>query len=150
MRRDVRGRGHAVRLDDGKPLAADELRIELTPKDGRWILVTDAWFFAEGEAQRWAAARFGEFRVDARRPRPAGQPARRRSESALKPVSGRRMGQGIRHPGDLQRLPAQAGLRRQQQCAGDGHQVVQPVRPVATTCAGTWPAAAAPSPVPAG
>lgn len=65
VRLDTRGVATAVRLDDGKPLAADEVRIELTPKDGRWILVTDAWFFAEGEAQRWAAARFGEFRVDA-------------------------------------------------------------------------------------
>lgn len=44
-------------------LAADELLIELTPKDGRWILVTDAWFFREGEGERWARARFGEFRV---------------------------------------------------------------------------------------
>ena len=25
--------------------------------------MTDAWFFKEGEAQRWQAARFGEFRV---------------------------------------------------------------------------------------
>lgn len=63
MRRDAQGVATPVRLDDGTPLAADELRMELTPKGGRWILVTDAWFFAEGEAQRWAAARFGEFRV---------------------------------------------------------------------------------------
>lgn len=63
MRRDARGVAAAQRLDDGRPLGADEFRIELTPKDGRWILVSDAWFFAEGEAARWAAARFGEFRV---------------------------------------------------------------------------------------
>ncbi|MCM8595387.1 GDYXXLXY domain-containing protein [Accumulibacter sp.] len=44
-------------------LAADEMIVELTPKDGRWILVSDAWFFREGDAKRWAAARFGEFRV---------------------------------------------------------------------------------------
>jgi uncharacterized membrane-anchored protein len=37
--------------------------MELTPKEGRWVLVTDAWFFKEGEAQRWEKARFGEFRV---------------------------------------------------------------------------------------
>jgi uncharacterized membrane-anchored protein len=63
-RRDERGVLTLLRLDDGTPLAADERRIELTPKGGRWILVTDAWFFREGEAQRWSGARFGEFRID--------------------------------------------------------------------------------------
>ena len=41
----------------------DELRIELAPKNGDWVLVTDAWFFKEGEAERWAQAKYGEFRV---------------------------------------------------------------------------------------
>ena len=45
------------------PLAKGEILLVLTPKDGRWILVTDAWFFKEGDAPRFAAARFGEFRV---------------------------------------------------------------------------------------
>lgn len=49
----------------GSPLRDNELRIELTPKDGRWVFVTDAWFFREGDAARWEAARYGEFRVDA-------------------------------------------------------------------------------------
>lgn len=48
---------------EGEALAADEFLFELTPKNGEWILVTDAWFFREGEGERWAAARFGEFRV---------------------------------------------------------------------------------------
>jgi uncharacterized membrane-anchored protein len=64
-RRDARGVATLLRLDTGAPLAADELRFELTPRNGRWVLVTDAWFFKEGEADRWARARFGEFRVDA-------------------------------------------------------------------------------------
>jgi uncharacterized membrane-anchored protein len=64
-RRDERGVATLVRLDDGTALATDELRFELTPKDGRWILVSDAWFFREGEAQRWQPAKYGEFRVDA-------------------------------------------------------------------------------------
>lgn len=34
-------------------------------KHGRWLLVTDAFYFKEGEGARWAAARYGEFRVDA-------------------------------------------------------------------------------------
>lgn len=62
-RRDARGVATVLRLDTGAPLAADELRIELTPKDGRWVLVSDAWFFKEGEAARWQPARYGEFRV---------------------------------------------------------------------------------------
>lgn len=62
---DGRGVARLVRIDAGEPLQAGELRIELTPKDGRWILVSDAWFFAEGEAERWARAKYGEFRVDA-------------------------------------------------------------------------------------
>ncbi|MGK5078142.1 GDYXXLXY domain-containing protein [Janthinobacterium sp. HLX7-2] len=61
--RDARGVANIVRLHDGKPLAQGELLIELTPKDGRWVLVSDAWFFKEGEAARWEKARYGEFRV---------------------------------------------------------------------------------------
>jgi uncharacterized membrane-anchored protein len=63
FQRDAQGLARYVRPDDGSPLAADERRVELSPKEGRWILVTDAWFFREGEAERWQAARFGEFRV---------------------------------------------------------------------------------------
>lgn len=63
-RRDARGVATLLHLDEGAALAADELRLELTPKDGRWILVSDAWFFKEGEAARWSAAKYGEFRVD--------------------------------------------------------------------------------------
>jgi len=44
-------------------LAADEFLIELTPRKGRWALVTDAWYFAEGEAGRWETAKYGDFRV---------------------------------------------------------------------------------------
>jgi len=62
-RRDARGVATLLRLDEGGPLAADELRIELTPKNGRWTLVSDAWFFKEGEGARWATAKYGEFRV---------------------------------------------------------------------------------------
>lgn len=65
VRRDQRGIAQALRIADGTPLAEGEMRIELTPKDGRWILVSDAWFFAEGEAARWERAKYGEFRVDA-------------------------------------------------------------------------------------
>lgn len=65
-RLDARGVATLVRLHQpGETLGTDKLRIELTPKNGQWTLVTDAWFFREGEAARWQVARFGEFRVDA-------------------------------------------------------------------------------------
>lgn len=64
VRRDARGVAEWVRLHNPtQPLAADERLLELTPKDGRWTLVSDAWFFKEGEAARWQPARYAEFRV---------------------------------------------------------------------------------------
>jgi uncharacterized membrane-anchored protein len=62
--RDDRGVVTVLRLHRGEPLAAGELRIELTPAGGSWVIVSDAWSFAEGEAARWAPARYGEFRID--------------------------------------------------------------------------------------
>lgn len=65
-RRDARGVAQFLRVEPGEaPLAPGEFRIELTPRGGGWTFVTDAWFFAEGDAARWERARFGEFRVDA-------------------------------------------------------------------------------------
>lgn len=62
--RDQRGVARLLRVTGSDaPVGPDELRIELTPKGGRWVLVTDAWYFREGQAQRWARARYGEFRV---------------------------------------------------------------------------------------
>ncbi|MCC2963483.1 GDYXXLXY domain-containing protein [Massilia sp. IC2-278] len=52
-------------LHKGQPLAKDEILIEVIEKHERPLIVTDAWYFKEGEAERWAAARYGEFRVDA-------------------------------------------------------------------------------------
>ncbi|MBB5205823.1 putative membrane-anchored protein [Inhella inkyongensis] len=66
LARDARGVAQWRRLHrEGEALADDELRVELSPKAGRWTLVSDAWFFKEGEAARWEAARYAEFRVDA-------------------------------------------------------------------------------------
>jgi uncharacterized membrane-anchored protein len=62
-RQDAQGVARLTRVHGGEALAADELLIELTPRGGRWTVVSDAWFFREGEGARWAAARFGEFRV---------------------------------------------------------------------------------------
>ncbi|MDN2708388.1 GDYXXLXY domain-containing protein [Janthinobacterium sp. SUN118] len=62
-RRDARGVAELLRPYTQEALAPDEFLLELTPKGGRWVLVSDAWFFKEGEAARWEKARFGEFRV---------------------------------------------------------------------------------------
>ena len=50
-------------VDAVRPLAAGEEPVELSPKSGRWVIVTDAWFFREGEARRWQGAKYGEFRL---------------------------------------------------------------------------------------
>jgi uncharacterized membrane-anchored protein len=63
-RLDERGVASLLRLRrPGEALADGELLLELTPKDGRWVLVSDAWFFEEGRAAAFEQARFGEFRV---------------------------------------------------------------------------------------
>ena len=46
-----------------QPLTVNEMLLELRPKNGRWAVVTDAWFFKEGTGARWQAAKYGEFRV---------------------------------------------------------------------------------------
>jgi uncharacterized membrane-anchored protein len=66
---DARGVARVQRLHEpATPLAADEQLMELSPKNGAWTLVSDAWFFREGDGARWQAAKYGEFRV-----RPDGQ-----------------------------------------------------------------------------
>jgi uncharacterized membrane-anchored protein len=63
-RRDARGVAALQRpARPGEALGPGELLMELTPRGGRWILVSDAWYFKEGDAKRWEAARYGEFRV---------------------------------------------------------------------------------------
>jgi uncharacterized membrane-anchored protein len=64
-RHEAGGVAKLLRMEDDKPLAPEEFRIELSPKNGQWVLVTDAWFFKEGQGARWAKAKYGEFRVAA-------------------------------------------------------------------------------------
>lgn len=61
--RDAAGVATLIGWDNGRPLAAGQFLIETTFKRGSPILVTDAWYFKEGEAERWSHARYGEFRV---------------------------------------------------------------------------------------
>ncbi len=66
LRLDDQRIAQVLRFEHGTqaPLAEGELRLPLTHKAGNWVLVTDAFYFKEGEAERWEAARFGEFRID--------------------------------------------------------------------------------------
>ncbi|MDH6594263.1 putative membrane-anchored protein [Variovorax sp. TBS-050B] len=47
----------------GEARRAGELEVPLSAKDGGWVFVTDAWFFKEGDAQKFSHARYGEFRI---------------------------------------------------------------------------------------
>ena len=69
IRRDDRNEGHFARLYQGGPLATGELLLRVQNVPSRWggngvQVSTDAWFFQEGQAERFAKAKFGEFRVD--------------------------------------------------------------------------------------
>ena len=64
-RLDERGIVQWLRIDSAvQTLTPEEQRFELTPRNGQWTLVTDAWYFREGDGQRWEKARYGEFRVE--------------------------------------------------------------------------------------
>ncbi|GJG97187.1 GDYXXLXY domain-containing protein [Cupriavidus pauculus] len=71
IRRDARDEGHFVRLHRQESLAAGEQLLRVQNVPGSWgggtaaQVSTDAWFFQEGRAERYAQAQYGEFRVDA-------------------------------------------------------------------------------------
>ncbi len=70
IRRDARNEGHFVRIHQGEPLADGERLLRVQNAPSRWggnavKVSTDAWFFQEGQGNRYARAKFGEFRVDA-------------------------------------------------------------------------------------
>ena len=60
---DERGVGAYARLDDGSVLAGNEARIRYRIRNGQPKLATNAYFFAEGQGNAYAKARYGEFRV---------------------------------------------------------------------------------------
>jgi len=60
---DARGVGTYVRHDDGSPLAENEAVLRYRVRNGQVKFATNAYFFQEGEAERYALARFGELRV---------------------------------------------------------------------------------------
>jgi uncharacterized membrane-anchored protein len=61
---DARGVAQVLRLaNDPESLANGEILLPLIHKNQRWVLVTDAFFFPEGQGVPFKQARFGEFRV---------------------------------------------------------------------------------------
>src|SRR5262245_11865246 len=60
---DSRGVASFRRIDDGTPLAADEIRLRYRVRQHEVRFATNAWFFEEGRDRDYAEARFGEFRV---------------------------------------------------------------------------------------
>lgn len=63
LKLDEHGVGRFVRFDDGRPLAAGEVRMRYRLRGGRPKFATNAFFFEEGRARIYERARYGEFRV---------------------------------------------------------------------------------------
>lgn len=64
LTRDARNVVTAMRVLDNRDAPENgEIALELAPTGSGWTLVTDAWHFREGEAERWSAAHYGEFRA---------------------------------------------------------------------------------------
>ncbi len=53
------------RLDEGTPPGANEVLLRYRVREGNMKFATNAFFFQEGTAKRYEAARYGEFRVAA-------------------------------------------------------------------------------------
>jgi uncharacterized membrane-anchored protein len=60
---DERSVGRFVRLDDGGPLGAGEVRLRFRVREGLLRFATNGFFFQEGTAPLYESARYGEFRV---------------------------------------------------------------------------------------
>lgn len=63
LKLDEKGVGTFVRIDNGQGLAPDEVAIQYRIRDGQPRFATNAFFFQEGHANLYTAARYGEFRL---------------------------------------------------------------------------------------
>ena len=63
-RLNTHGQAELLRLaQPGEALGEGEILLPLKQLKGDWVVVTDAYFFAEGQGRRFERARFGDFRV---------------------------------------------------------------------------------------
>lgn len=60
---DQRGVGSFRRIDDGTPLAANDVALRFRVRASDVRFATNAYFFEEGHAGDYATARYGEFRI---------------------------------------------------------------------------------------
>lgn len=63
--RDADGVARFVRLDEGQPLSTGQYRLTYRFRNGEATIGTNAYFFEEGTAEQYEAARYGEVRVAA-------------------------------------------------------------------------------------
>jgi uncharacterized membrane-anchored protein len=63
---DADGRARFVREQPAvQPLAGGEVALRYRLRGGQLRIVSNAWFFEEGQADRWQPARYGELRLGA-------------------------------------------------------------------------------------
>ena len=60
---DTQHIGTFRRLADNQTIAADELPVKFRVRGGKVMFATNAFFFQEGDADIYATARYGQFRV---------------------------------------------------------------------------------------
>lgn len=61
---DENGLASFVGLDDGQEVHAGQRKLQYRVRDGQVKFATNAFFFAEGSAELYEAAQYGEFRVN--------------------------------------------------------------------------------------
>lgn len=64
LKLDAQGIGSFSRFDDDAQPGPDEVRMRYRIRNGQARFATNAFFFQEGDAPLYQAARYGEFRVD--------------------------------------------------------------------------------------
>lgn len=66
LKLNARGVGSFARFDDGTLLGPNEVRMRYRIRDQQAKFATNAFFFQEGDAKLYEAARYGEFRTGAK------------------------------------------------------------------------------------